>query len=171
MAYDEARFFASVRISIYGGRLRAAQLDGTKTILAGFGKALPGGDPRWLAYMLATTFHETAATMQPVRETLAANDAEAIARLDRAFAAGRLPMVRKPYWRPDADGKKLAQARFRATDASPQLRGHVAADRCGPSGASRARHGTGCGNRDPDPRHDSRQLYRPETCRCVRGQA
>ncbi|WP_026330600.1 chitinase [Agrobacterium sp. 10MFCol1.1] len=105
MAYDEARFFASVRISIYGGRLRAAQLDGTKTILAGFGKALPGGDPRWLAYMLATTFHETAATMQPVRETLAVNDAEAIARLDRAFAAGRLPMVRKPYWRPDAEGK------------------------------------------------------------------
>lgn len=105
MAYDEARFFASVRISIFGGRLRAAQLAGTKTVLAGFEKALPGGDPRWLAYMLATAFHETAATMQPVRETLAATDAEAIARLDRAFATGRLPMVRKPYWRPDAEGK------------------------------------------------------------------
>jgi hypothetical protein len=105
MAYDEARFVASVRISIFSGRLRAAQLAGTRTILAGFDKALPGGDPRFLAYMLATTFHETAATMQPVRETLAANDAEAIARLDRAFAAGRLPMVRKPYWRPDAEGK------------------------------------------------------------------
>jgi len=94
MAYDEARFFASVRISIFGGRLRAAQLAGTKTILAGFEKAMPDGDTRWLAYMLATTFHETAA-----------GDTEAIARLDRAFAAGRLPMVRKPYWRPDAEGK------------------------------------------------------------------
>ncbi|MCW0979989.1 hypothetical protein [Rhizobium oryzihabitans] len=105
MAYDEARFFASARISIFGGRLRATQLAGTKTILAGFEKAMPDGDTRWLAYMLATTFHETAATMQPVRETLAAGDTEAIARLDRAFAAGRLPMVRKPYWRPDAEGK------------------------------------------------------------------
>jgi len=105
MAYDEARFFASVRISIFGGRLRAPQLAGTKTVIAGFEKALPGGDRRWLAYMLATAFHETAATMQPVRETLAASDAEAIVRLDRAFAAGRLPMVRKPYWRLDAEGK------------------------------------------------------------------
>jgi len=55
--------------------------------------------------MLATAFHETAATMQPVRETLATTDAEAIARLDRAFAAGRLPMVRRPYWWRDAEGK------------------------------------------------------------------
>ncbi|PZP43577.1 MAG: hypothetical protein DI595_21130 [Agrobacterium fabrum] len=105
MAYDEARFFASARSSIFGGRLRVAQLAGTKTMLAGFEKAMPGGDPRWLAYMLATAFHETATTMQPVRETLAASDTEAMARLDRAFAAGRLPMVRKPYWRPDTEGK------------------------------------------------------------------
>ncbi|HCD82866.1 MAG TPA: hypothetical protein DEQ45_03370, partial [Agrobacterium sp.] len=105
MAYDEARFFASVRISIFGGRLRATQLAGTKTILAGFEKAMPAGDTRWLAYMLATTFHETAATMQPVRETLAAGDTEAIARLDRAFAAGRLSMVRKTHLRPGAEGK------------------------------------------------------------------
>ncbi|NSX90015.1 MULTISPECIES: hypothetical protein [Rhizobium/Agrobacterium group] len=105
MAYDEARFFASVRVSIFGGRLRAAQLAGIKTILAGCAKAVPQSEARWLAYMLATSFHETAATMQPVRETLAASDAEAIARLDRAFAAGRLPMVRKPYWQRDTDGK------------------------------------------------------------------
>ncbi|TKT67735.1 hypothetical protein YA62_002785 [Agrobacterium sp. LC34] len=48
MAYDEARFFASVRVSIFGGRLRAAQLAGTRTILAGCGKALPQGDRRQL---------------------------------------------------------------------------------------------------------------------------
>ncbi|CDI07854.1 hypothetical protein [Agrobacterium pusense] len=105
MVFDEARFVASVRKSLFGGRLRMAQLAGMKTILSGFATALPGGDPRWLAYMLATAFHETAATMQPVRETLATTDAEAIARLDRAFAAGRLPMVRRPYWRRDAEGK------------------------------------------------------------------
>jgi predicted chitinase len=58
-----------------------------------------------LAYVLATAFHETAATMQPVRETLAKSDGEAVARLERAYSAGRLPSVRTPYWRPDADGK------------------------------------------------------------------
>ncbi|CUX26997.1 MULTISPECIES: hypothetical protein [Agrobacterium tumefaciens complex] len=42
MAYDEARFFASVRVSIFGGRLRAAQLAGTRTILAGCRKAIAG---------------------------------------------------------------------------------------------------------------------------------
>ena len=105
MPYHEARFVASIRLSVFDGRLRGEQLAGTKAIVSGFEKQLPQGDTRWLAYMLATAFHETAATMQPVRETMAASDAEAIARLDRAFAAGRLPKVRKPYWRPDAEGK------------------------------------------------------------------
>jgi hypothetical protein len=43
--------------------------------------------------------------MQPVRETLAATDDQAIARLERAWAAGRLKWVKTPYWRKDADGK------------------------------------------------------------------
>jgi hypothetical protein len=55
--------------------------------------------------VLATAFHETAATMQPVRETLAKTDAAAVARLDAAFAAGRLSSVRTPYWRFDGSGK------------------------------------------------------------------
>lgn len=63
------------------------------------------GDPRWLAYILATAFHETGGTCLPVRETGAASDAVAIARLERAFAAGRLPWVKTPYWRRDKDGK------------------------------------------------------------------
>ncbi|MBP1843791.1 hypothetical protein J2046_002047 [Rhizobium petrolearium] len=46
-----------------------------------------------------------AATMQPVRETLAKSDRAAVARLDAAFAAGRLGSVRTSYWRPDGDGK------------------------------------------------------------------
>lgn len=41
---------------------------GMKAIVEGFEEHLPGGDLRWLAYMLATAFHETAATMEPVRE-------------------------------------------------------------------------------------------------------
>lgn len=57
------------------------------------------------AYVLATAWHETAQRMQPVRETLAETDAQAIARLDKAWRAGKLPQVRAPYWRRDADGK------------------------------------------------------------------
>lgn len=62
-------------------------------------------DPRWLAYMLATAFHETGGTCRPVRETGAASDAAAILILEHAFAAGRLPWVKTPYWRRDKAGK------------------------------------------------------------------
>ncbi|WP_261338682.1 murein L,D-transpeptidase catalytic domain-containing protein [Rhizobium leguminosarum] len=44
------------------------QTAGMKAIVDGFEARLRGGDRRWLAYMLATAFHETAATMEPVRE-------------------------------------------------------------------------------------------------------
>ncbi|MCZ4089314.1 hypothetical protein [Sinorhizobium psoraleae] len=51
----------------FGGRLTQSQIDGMTAILDEWDrrKLL---DKRWLAYMLATTFHETAATMQPIRE-------------------------------------------------------------------------------------------------------
>lgn len=60
---------------------------------------------KFLAYMLATTLWETSHTMNPVRETLAKTTDIAIRRLDKAFEAGKLPWVKKPYWRKDADGK------------------------------------------------------------------
>lgn len=47
---------------------RPAEMEGLKAIVTGFEGFFSGGDPRWLAYMLATSFHETAATMRPVRE-------------------------------------------------------------------------------------------------------
>ena len=62
-------------------------------------------DRRWLAYILATAFHETAYTIQPVRETLAESEARAIEILEAAFAAGRLSWVKTPYWRRDEDGR------------------------------------------------------------------
>lgn len=47
---------------------RPSEQEGLKAIVTGFETAFIGGDLRWLAYMLATSFHETAATMRPVRE-------------------------------------------------------------------------------------------------------
>lgn len=103
-------FFQEVRKSLFAGRLKQREVKGLDAILDAWA-VLPeavrdaaGGNDA-LAYVLATAFHETAATMQPVRETLALSDAEAIARLERAFRAGRLPTVKTPYWRPDAEGR------------------------------------------------------------------
>lgn len=62
---DRTAFFAAVRKSF--GALKQAQVNGFTAILDEWEKrGLP--DIRWLAYMLATTWHETAATMQPIRE-------------------------------------------------------------------------------------------------------
>lgn len=61
--------------------------------------------PAQIAYVLATTWHETAFRMAPVRETLASSDEEAAMRLERAWAQGRLPQVKRPYWRKDEQGR------------------------------------------------------------------
>lgn len=105
MVFDRQRFFAAVRNAPFSGKLSGAQVQGTELVLDEFERITPDGDARHLAYMLATAFHETAATMQPVRETLAASDDAAIRILDRAYAAGRLGQVSSPYWRRDADVK------------------------------------------------------------------
>ncbi|MDP9838199.1 hypothetical protein J2T09_002966 [Neorhizobium huautlense] len=104
MAVDRVRFFERVRKNPCGGRLYGAQVTGMEAILDHWDLHSKAADPA-LAYVLATAFHETAKTMQPVRETLAKSDAQAVARLERAYASGRLPSVKTPYWRPDADGK------------------------------------------------------------------
>ena len=65
---DHAKFFAAVRSSLFGGRLSANQVDGMKAILVAW-LAAPF-DLRWLAYMLATAYHETDRTMCAVSENL-----------------------------------------------------------------------------------------------------
>jgi predicted chitinase len=58
-------FFDRVRSSF--GKLNQPQVNGFNSILAGWDKR-GGGDPRWLAYMLATAWHETGKAMQPINE-------------------------------------------------------------------------------------------------------
>lgn len=64
---DRAVFFDHVRHGPFPGKLAQAQVVGTGTILD---EAERRGmiDDRWLAYMLATAYHETAHTMQPIEE-------------------------------------------------------------------------------------------------------
>ncbi|WEZ83996.1 hypothetical protein P6U16_04500 [Rhizobium sp. 32-5/1] len=105
MTFDRPVFFKAVRGSLFGGRLQAKQVAGLTAILDRWERGNPRADHRYLAYMLATAHHETGRTMQPVRETFAADDEEAIRRLDRALSAGKLPSVSVPYWRRDGEGK------------------------------------------------------------------
>lgn len=101
---ERRAFFDGVRGALYGGRLRGGQVEGLTALLDRFERGGGPGDRRFLAYMLATAHHETGGRMQPVRETFAATDGAAIARLDRAYAQGRLPQVAEPYWRRDPHG-------------------------------------------------------------------
>lgn len=61
-------FFAYARNAPFGGGLTQAQVDGTNKIIDEADKRkIPDN---WLAYILATAFHETGGKMQPVSENL-----------------------------------------------------------------------------------------------------
>lgn len=60
-------FFDAVRVKPFAKALTQSQTDGMTIILDAWDKS-GLRDIRWLAYMLATAFHETARTMQPIRE-------------------------------------------------------------------------------------------------------
>lgn len=105
MAINRKFFFDQVKVNLFGGSLKQTQVDGLTGILDKWENESPNADDRWLAYMLGTAHHETGRTMQPVRETFASSDAQAISRLDKAYAKGVLTWVKKPYWQVDAAGK------------------------------------------------------------------
>lgn len=105
VSLDRQFFFDTVRHTLFKGSLTPAQIEGMNAIFDYWDANLATADRRWLAYILATAFHETAYTMQPVRETLATSDSRAVEILETAFASGRLSWVKTPYWRPDEDGK------------------------------------------------------------------
>lgn len=65
MAINRAAFFAAVRSSLFGGRLTEAQVQGLEALLDSAPADMPLAH---LAYCLATAFHETAQTMQPIKE-------------------------------------------------------------------------------------------------------
>lgn len=63
---NRAAFFEAVRSPLFAGKLSASQVSGMEAILDEAG--MRGTRLEWLAYMLATTFLETARTMQPIAE-------------------------------------------------------------------------------------------------------
>ena len=65
---DRVAFYNMARANPFGGSLTQGQVDGTNVILDAWDGQSEMTDPRWLAYMLATTKHETGSTMQPIEE-------------------------------------------------------------------------------------------------------
>jgi putative chitinase len=71
MKYDRDVYFGGVRDALFAGALSQEQVDGQSVILAVWeyqGGGTPMTDERWLAYMMATVFHETATKMWPTTE-------------------------------------------------------------------------------------------------------
>lgn len=58
------KFYSSIRRNIFGGMLKPTQFEGIEALLA----AMAPWPISWVAYALATAKHETAATMQPIKE-------------------------------------------------------------------------------------------------------
>lgn len=85
---DKKYFFDSIRSEGLFKKLSQSQVDGLNYIIDGWNKS-GLTDLRWFAYMLATTYHETARTMQPIAE----------------YGKGK----RRPY------GKKIKMSRQRYT--------------------------------------------------------
>lgn len=65
---DRKIFYDQVRKKPFGGSLSQAQVDGMDMILNTYERVYPEWDLRWIAYALATTYHETSQTMQPIAE-------------------------------------------------------------------------------------------------------
>ena len=83
-------FLAYARREPFSGSMTQDQVDGLNAILDAWDDEQAATEPRWLAYMLATAFHETGARMQPVREGFALTDAQA-----------RKIVARRSYGQPD----------------------------------------------------------------------
>lgn len=65
---DRDKFFSLVRESVFNGVLSQRQVDGMNYLLDTWENFHFDKDIRWLAYALATAYHESAATMEPIEE-------------------------------------------------------------------------------------------------------
>src|SRR5262245_51224755 len=68
MKFDRTLYFDAVRTSLFSGHMTQQQVDGQNFILDTWEQYRDYDDPRWLAYFLATSMHETSSTMWPIEE-------------------------------------------------------------------------------------------------------
>ena len=60
--------FDQVKGILFGGKFKQTQVSGIDMLIDYWEKNRAEDDDRWLAYILGTAFHETAFTMQPIKE-------------------------------------------------------------------------------------------------------
>ena len=89
---DKKKFFDTVRAKLFNGKLTQSQVDGLDTMIDGWQILYPSNSMSMLAYVMATTFHETGRTMQPIEEWGKGKG--------RPYG-GKLKMSRTPYTTPD----------------------------------------------------------------------
>ena len=65
MLPNPADFFRVVRTQVFSGSISESQVAGVNALIEAWPK---GADIRWLAYGLATAFHETGQAMEPIAE-------------------------------------------------------------------------------------------------------
>jgi len=70
MPMNRQFFFEEVRENLFSGALKQSQVNGMEAILDEWDANHADKDDRWLAYMLATAYHETGRAMAPVEENL-----------------------------------------------------------------------------------------------------
>lgn len=70
MPMNREFFFSEVRVNLFSGALTQGQVNGMEAILDEWDTNHATDDDRWLAYMLATAYHETGRAMAPVEENL-----------------------------------------------------------------------------------------------------
>lgn len=93
---DKKAFYSSIRFSLFSGTISEKQMQGIEAILAGYNQA-GISNLKQLAYILATVYHETGHTMQPVEESGRGKGYDYGRKLKR----GQGPGKRIPYTTPD----------------------------------------------------------------------
>ncbi len=89
-------FYDNIRFSLFKGKLADQQTAGMDAFFNEWEKQKLT-DTRWLAYMLATAYHETAQTMQPIEEFGKGNGKA----YGKKLKMGGGPGKRVPYTTPD----------------------------------------------------------------------
>lgn len=108
---DRRAFFDSIKRNLTKDRLTVQQVDGIEAILDACIRH-DVTDPDHVAHILAHVRRETGGYMLGIKETVMPyhtdknpSDETVIARLNKAWAEGRLGKVSKPYWRDGAFGR------------------------------------------------------------------
>ncbi len=68
MSFNKTVFYNFIRKAPFGNTISPNQVKGTEFLLDYYLEVFSDWDLRWVAYVFATVFHETAATMAPIKE-------------------------------------------------------------------------------------------------------